>query len=431
MFDAEMVRSFDGPTRREFILQMAQACLGVTVAPLAGPLGSAMAAAPASGGKAKQVIYLFMEGAMSQLDSFDPKPGRDVQGSTKAIQTAVPGIQVSENFPKLSQQMKKLALVRSLAAETGAHGPGQYLMRTSYKEIASIRHPGMGAWSQKILGKMNNDLPANVVIGNSTGHPGAGFLDARFGPVPVGDPAAGLQNTQPPKYLLANQFDRRMKLTSQFDATFEKKYPHRDVKAYSELYQEAIKLLKSSELKAFDINAESEKAREPYGNNTFGKACLLARRLIEHGVRFVEVTHGGWDLHRDCFKDMPAKAAVLDQALSALLTDLEAKKMLDDTLIVVATEFGRTPKINDNAGRDHHPGAFTCILAGGKIRGGRTYGESDKDAQSIKDNRIGVADFNATIAYALNLPLGQEFISPSKRPFKVAHDGHPIKELFG
>jgi hypothetical protein len=431
MFDFNSLHSANEPTRRQFIARMAQACLGVTAAPLIGPLASALAAAPTGGSKAKQVIYLFMEGAMSQLDSFDPKPGRDVQGSTKVIQTSVPSIQVSENFPKLAQQMKKLALVRSLAAETGAHAPGQYLMRTSYKQIASIRHPGMGGWAEKILGKINKDLPGNVVIGNSTGHPGAGFLDARFSPVPVGDPAAGLQNTQPPKYLQPNQFDRRMKLTTSFDAPFEKKYPHRDVKAYSELYQEAIKLLKSSELKAFDINAEPEKARESYGDSTLGKACLLARRLIEHGVRFVEVTHGGWDLHREVFKDMPGKAATLDHALSALLTDLEAKKLLNDTLVVVATEFGRTPKINENSGRDHHPGAFTCILAGGGIRGGQTYGKSDKDAQSIEDDRIGVADFNATIAYGLGLPLKQEFISPSKRPFKVAHDGEAITSLYG
>ena len=278
----------------------------------------------------------------------------------------------------------------------------------------------MGAWSQKILGKINKDLPGNVVIGNSTGHPGPGFLEARVGPVPVGDPAAGLQNTQQPKYLQANQFDRRMKLTSSFDSAFEKKYPHKDVKAYSELYQEAIKLLKSSELKAFDINAESDKAKEQYGDSTLGKACLLARRLIEHGVRFVEVTQGGWDMHRDVFREMPTKGKSLDQALSALLADLESKKLLDSTLVVVATEFGRTPKINENTGRDHHPGAFTCLLSGGGIQGGRTHGKSDKDAQSIEDGRIGVADFNATIAYALGLPLSQEFISPSKRPFKVA-----------
>lgn len=430
MLDRELLRTFDDQSRRQFIVHLAQACLGVSVAPFAGSMGSALAAAPATGGKAKQVIYLFMEGAMSHLDTFDPKPGRDVQGSTKPIQTAVPGIQIGEHFPKLGQQMKKLALVRSLSAETGAHVPGQYLMRTSYKEIASIRHPGMGAWSQKLLGKINKELPGNVVIGNSTGHPGPGFLEARFGPVPIGDAAAGLQNTQQPKYLQANQFDRRMKLTSSFDATFEKKYPHKDVKAYSELYQEAIKLLKSAELKAFDINAESDKAKEQYGDSTLGKGCLLARRLIEHGVRFVEVTQGGWDMHRDCFKEMPDKGKTLDQALAALLTDLESKKLLESTLVVMATEFGRTPKINENAGRDHHPGAFTCLLAGGGIQGGRTHGESDKDAQSIKDGRIGVADFNATIAYALGLPLDQEFFSPSKRPFKVAHDGEPLKKLF-
>jgi uncharacterized protein (DUF1501 family) len=430
MLNRDLLRSLDDPSRRQFIVHMAQACLGVTVAPFAGPHSTALAAPQGTGGKAKQVIYLFMEGAMSQLDTFDPKPGRDVQGSTKAIQTAVPSIQISEHFPKLAQQLKKVALVRSLAAETGAHQPGQYLMRTSYKEIASIRHPGMGAWSQKILGKISKDLPGNVVIGNSTGHPGPGFLDARFGPVPVGDPVAGLQNTQQPKYLQANQFDRRMKLTSSFDSAFEKKYPHKDVKAYSELYQEAIKLLKSSELKAFDINAESDKAKEQYGDSTLGKGCLLARRLVEHGVRFVEVTQGGWDMHRDVFREMPAKGKNLDQALSALLADLESKKLLENTLVVVATEFGRTPKINDNTGRDHHPGAFTGLLAGGGIQGGRTHGKSDKDAQSIEDGRIGVADFNATIAYALGLPLTQEFISPSKRPFKVAHDGEPLKGLF-
>src|SRR5947209_4502237 len=308
ILDTASIRADDEPTRRRFIIRAAQTCLGVTLAPFASSLACSLAAAaPSSSAKAKQVIYLFMEGAMSQLDSFDPKPGREVQGPTKAIQTAVPGIQISEHFPKLAQQMKKLAIVRSLTTETGAHAPGQYMMRTSYKPIASIRHPALGAWSQKILGKINQELPGNVLIGNATGHPGPGFLDARFGPVPVGDPAAGLQNTTQPKYLLQNQFDRRMRLTSAFDSAFEKKYNHREVNAYSELYQEAIKLLKSQELKAFDISAEPEKTREAYGTDQLGKGCLLARRLIEHGVRFVEVTVSGWDMHRNCFDEMPKK----------------------------------------------------------------------------------------------------------------------------
>lgn len=423
------LRSADELTRRRFIQRAAQTCLGVSVASLAGPLHQSFAASTPAAGKAKQVIYLFMEGAMSHLDTFDPKPGREVQGPTEAIQTAVPGIQISQHFPKLAQHMKHLALVRSLTTETGAHGPGQYLMRTSYKEIASTRHPGVGAWAQKLLGKINPDLPGNVVVGNSTGHPGAGYLEARYSPVPIGNPTAGLQNTKAPAYLLENQFERRMKLTTAFDAPFQRRYEHREVRAYSELYQEAIKLLKSEELKAFNIAAESAETREAYGAGTLGAGCLLARRLIEEGVRFVEVSFGSWDLHRDCFETMPVKGGQLDQALSTLLTDLETKGLLAETLVVVATEFGRTPKINENVGRDHHPGAFSCLLAGGGIRGGQAYGTSDKDGLSADKNRCGVADFNATICQALGLPLEQDFISPAGRPFKVAHDGKPLAGL--
>jgi hypothetical protein len=336
---------------------------------------------------------------------------------------------VSEHFPQIAKQLKHIALVRSLTTETGAHAPGQYLMRTSYKEIASIRHPGMGAWAQKILGKMNPELPGNVVIGNSTGHPGAGFLEARVSPVPIGNPADGLKNTQSPKYLLDNQFDRRMRLTATFDGAFERKYDHREVKAYTELYQEAIKLLKSKELKAFDINEESAKAREAYGDGPLGQGCLLARRLVESGVRFVEVSAGGWDMHRDCFEAMPERGPALDQALSALIKDLEEKGLLGETVVALATEFGRTPKINENAGRDHHPGAFTCLLAGGGIQGSRVHGASDKDGFSATTDRVSVQDFNATIAQTLGLPLAQDFTSPSGRPFKVAGDGKPIAGL--
>jgi uncharacterized protein (DUF1501 family) len=228
---------------------------------------------------------------------------------------------------------------------------------------------------------------------------------------------------------LENQFDRRMRLTATFDAPFERKFEHREVKAYTELYQEAIKLLKSKELKAFDIGQESARTREAYGEGPLGQGCLLARRLVESGVRFVEVAAGGWDMHRDCFEAMPERGAALDQALSALLADLEAKGLLGSTVVALATEFGRTPKINENAGRDHHPGAFTCLLAGGGIRGGRVHGASDKDGFSATTDRVSVQDFSATIAQALGLPLDKEFTSPSGRPFKVAGGGKPIAGL--
>ena len=432
MFDRELLHNADEPTRRQFLASAARACLGVTAGALASPLASALGQSPpASTAKAKHVIYLFMDGGMSQLDTFDPKPGREVQGPTGVIQTALPGVQLSEHFPKLAAQLNKLCLVRSMTSETGAHAPGAYLMRTSYKEVNTARHPGLGSWTQKILGKLNEQLPGSVVIGNSARHPGPGFLDARFGPVPIADPIAGLQNTKPPSYLSESRFDRRMQLAGEFDGAFQKKYNHREVRAYSELYEEAIKLLKSEDLKAFDIAQEPASAYEAYGESPLGKGCLLARRLVENGVRFVEVSYGSWDMHRDCFQSLPEPTAALDQSLTALLADLESKSLLDETLVVVATEFGRSPKVNENTGRDHHPGAFTCLLAGGGIRGGQVFGSSDSDGRSVKTDRLGVQDFNATIAHALGLPITKEFMSPAGRPFKVAAEGKPVMKLFG
>ncbi len=188
--------------------------------------------------------------------------------------------------------------------------------------------------------------------------------------------------------------------------------------------------MNSSKLEAFDIKGEPDKVKELYGDHAFGQGCMLARRLVEAGVRCIEVEMGGWDNHRDLFQTLPAKAAELDQGLSTLIYDLEAKGLLSKTLVVLATEFGRTPKINQNAGRDHHPAVFSCALAGGGVRGGQVYGASDSQAAVVQDDPVSVADFNATIAYALGLPLKQEVVSPSGRPFKVAHDGEPITALF-
>jgi hypothetical protein len=430
LLNAETYRHQSELNRRRFLCGTAQALLGVTAAPWAAPMLQAAEGA-AGGGKAKNVIYLFMSGGMSHLDTLDPKPGREVQAETKAIGTVLPGVKISEHLPKLAKRLKKAAVLRSIGQETGAHGSARYMMRTSYDEIASTRHPAIGAWGQEILGKHNQELPGNVVIGGADGHPGAGFLEARHAPVPVGNAAAGLQNTKPPGYLSDAQFNKRMSLSAKFDRAFRSRYKHRDVNAYTQLYDEAIKLLKSSELKAFDISQESEATREKYGDNALGQGCLLAKRLVESQVRFVEVVSGGWDNHRDIFATIPEKAAQLDQALSALLDDLSAKNLLESTLIVLTTEFGRTPKINANAGRDHHPSVFSGLLAGGGIRGGQVYGSSNEDALVVDDDLVSVADLNATIAYAMGLPTQKEFFSPDQRPFKVAHDGSPVTSLFG
>lgn len=422
----DQLKNFDDVSRRSFMSMAAKSMLGVSMIPMANAI-----AAPGGKGSAKNVIYLFMSGAMSHLDSFDLKPGREVQGETKPIRTNVAGMQISEFFPKLSQQMKKLAIIRSMYTETGAHGPGRYLMRTSYKEIATIRHPTMGAWAQHQLGKRNRELPDSVIVAGGGRYPAAGFMETKYTPLPIGDPNKGLQNTKSPSYLGEKQFQKRMLLSSTFDRRFRAKFNQDSVNAYTSIYAQTVRLLKSPQIKAFDINAESPKTKSMYGGNRLGQGCLLARRLVENNVRFVEVEFGGWDNHRDIYSAFPGKAGNVDQAVSALLTDLESKGLLDQTMVVLSTEFGRKPKINQNGGRDHHPGAFSTVLAGGGIRGGRFYGSSDEDGHSADTDPVSVQEFAATIGHGMGLSLTEEVHSKTGRPFKPANGAEPIKALFG
>lgn len=409
--------------RRRFLQAAASSLFGVSV--LSAP-GRATAAPTA--GKAKRLIYLFMQGAMSHIDTLDPKPGTDSQGPTGTIKTKIAGVQFGEHLPKLAGMAQRLAIVRSLNTATGAHGPGQYLMRTSYKQIATTRHPSLGPWLQKTMGRIHEQLPPSVQVGGGVG---PGYLGARFAPVPIGDPNKGLQNTKQPSYLLDGQFDQRMKLAAKFDKTFRTRATAAEVTGYDDLYREAIGLLGSKDLAAFDISKEPQAKQDKYGTSRFGRGCLLAARLIQHGVRYVEVTHRSWDHHRELASDnnIPGKCGDLDTGLAALLDDLQSRGLLDETLVVVATEFGRKPNINQNAGRDHHPAAFSSVLAGAGIRGGQVYGATDKEGFYVEDNDVTVQDFNATIASALGLSLSDEIYSPDGRPFTIADDGEPIKPL--
>lgn len=446
----EIYRKLDGATRRAFVSAAAKACLGVSVFPAfgaglasaapAGKKGSAKKAAGKKasgskvkgGGKAKNVIYLFMEGAMSHLDTFDVKENASDGGQTKPIKTKASGVKFAEYFENLAKLADKVAVVNSLHTVTGAHDPGRYLMRTSYEQIATIRHPSMGPWAQTLLGKRNKSLPDSVVIGGGSRHPAAGFMETRFSPLPIGSAAEGLQNRTPPAYLAVKDFKKRLELIDSFDTKFRKKYDQKQVRAYTDFYNDTVDLLQSDELEAFDIKKEDEKVREAYGNDRFGQGVLLARRLIEANVRFVEVVSGGWDDHNEIYEDdhLPSRARNLDRTLSTLITDLAKKGLLGETLIVLTTEFGRTPKISQRAGRDHHPAAFSGLFAGGGIKGGQVYGKTDAKGASVDDEGVMPADFNATIAQAMGLPLDKEVFSKTGRPFKVAHDGEPIAAFF-
>ena len=417
----------DTLSRREVFGRVARATLGVGLVPAI----SRQLEASVDGKKphAKNIIYLMMQGAMSHLDTFDPKPGREEQGETKTIPTKTPGIVFGQSLEKLAGLSDRLAVVRSLTTETGAHEQGQYLMRTSYPMINSIRHPAFGSWAVHAMGKISKDLPSYVLVGNGNDHPGAGFLDPSLTPVPVADPTKGLENTVRPRYLSEKNFDRRLALADRIDRDFKQRYAGRQLDAYNQLYKDAVRLMGSVDLQAFDIAQEKPEVRDRYGDSKIGLGCLLARRLVESGVRCVEVEFGGWDMHRDVFEEMDEKGPQLDRAMAALLDDLEQRGLLASTLVVLATEFGRTPRINENAGRDHHPGVFSCVLAGAGVQGGAVYGQSDERGFRPDKDPVSVVDFNTTIAAACGLPYEKEFHAPNGRPFKIGGGGKPISAV--
>ena len=385
------------------------------------------------GAKAKHVIYLFMSGGMSHLDTFDPKPGKDeVMGPTETI-AGKAGVGVSGFLPKTAEVTDKMCIINSLNSTQGAHEQGQYIMHHSYSQRGTIRHPALGSWVMKIGGRLHPDLPGFVGINTSPDHAGGGFFGAKYSAALIGRPDQGLRDSERPDPVSEEDFSRRLALADRLNRRFHERYPNVDVKAYEELYREAISLMESEDLAAFDLSKESGATRELYGGGRFAQGCLLARRLVEHGVRFVEVELGGWDTHYDNFTGVEGRCREFDRAYAALLTDLEKRGKLNDTLVVVATEFGRTPEIKKehSDGRDHHPSAFSCVLAGGGVRGGQKYGETDSTGSRVKEHEVSVQDFNATIARALGLPHDLVLMSPTRRPFKIADKGKPIESIFG
>ena len=428
----DILHRSDEQTRRAFMTKTASAFLGVGLLPgVTGGRAFAQAAATAAKSRptARNVIYLYMSGGMTHLDTFDPKPGSVTQGPVEAIRTKADDVMISEYLPGLASQMDKVALVRSMTTTQGAHAQGNYFMHSSYVMRGTIRHPGIGAWLQKLDGRPNRTLPGSVRVGGGSAG-GGGFMGPKFSPLVLGNPNEGLRNSKIRDGLSEKDFTDRLMLANQFDKKFHETYKHNSVTAQSEMYDDAVRLMRSEDLKAFDLSAESAATRENYGNNGFGQGVLLARRLIENDVRFVEVSLGGWDTHSNNFTSVSQRASVLDQALSTLLADLTRRGMLEETLVVVATEFGRTPNINANDGRDHFPKAFSCMLAGGGIKGGQAYGATDATGENVIENKVQVPDFNATIAHALRLPLDKVVLSPSNRPFTVAHKGRPILDIF-
>jgi hypothetical protein len=312
----------------------------------------------------------------------------------------------------------------------GAHGRAKYYMHTGYKEgVGGLVYPSIGANVAKELGDPNSPMPNFVTVGNRSY--GAGFLGAHHQPLIVADPARGVDGL---KAAVAEQeFDERVDLLKELEAGFYREYKAGSSADHKTTYDRAVTLMKSSQAKAFDLSSEPAKARESYGSSKFGEGCLLARRLIETGVKFVEVTLGGWDTHQDNFDRVKALSKQVDPAISALMTDLKDRGLLDETLILWMGEFGRTPNINARGakpGRDHYPRAWSLLMAGGGIKGGQAVGKTDKDGAVVVERQTSALDFLATVCTTLGIKYDKQNHTPIGRPIRIVDKGAtPIKEL--
>ncbi len=379
--------------------------------------------------KAKSVIYIFLNGGLSQYDSFNVEVDKDVLGKSTIINSNVGGVRVSNYFPTLANNMDKLLVLNAMKTNQGAHPAGIYKMLTGYNPRSSITHPELGSWVSKTLTKEQDSLPNFVSIGK--GRAGtAGFFPGQWAALPVQDPEMGIDFAERNQVVEEKQFEKRIDILDSLNADFEHDYGTKDTRSYMDTYASSLKFMSSKDIDAFDLKGESERIVGMYGRDEFSRSCLLAGRLVERGVRFVKVNLGGWDYHNDLYSKFPANAKKLDKGLSSLLMHLSQKGLLDETLVVVSTEFGRKPGVNPNRGRDHHPDGFTCLMAGAGVKAGQIYGATSSDGQEAAEGVLDVTDFNATIAWRLGIDPNFEENTPNGRPFKIANRGKARKELF-
>jgi len=372
-------------------------------------------------------ILLWMAGGPSQLETFDPKPGTEHGGETKAIATAVPGISIAEGWDHTAKVMKDIALVRSMTNKEGNHQRATYQLHTGYVPSATIKHPHIGCSMASELGESHFDLPHIVSIGGPT--TGAGFLGAALEPFVVQNPSNPPENTQPK--VATDRFRRRLGLLDRLEgAGFERTGGADRVRDHRALYRQTAKMILSPNMKAFNLDEEPGPLRDAYGRTPFGQGCLLARRLAQAGATFIEVRCNGWDTHQQNHERVGKLANQVDPGFATLVTDLKQKGMLNQTLVVWMGEFGRTPKINANAGRDHFPKVFNVALAGGGVKGGQVIGASNPDGSDVKDHPVGVPDLLTSLCHALKVDPTKEMMSPIGRPIKIVDGGKTVSALF-
>lgn len=397
----------------------------------------AAAPGPAAGHKDISIILVWCAGGMSQMETWDPKPDADekYRGKFKPIATNVDGVQISEHLPMTAKLADKYTIIRSMMGKDAVHESAQAFTLTGHAPLAGLLYPSMGSIISREL-KSRNELPPYVLTGGAaTAWEQATFLGPQYNPFVAGnpnDPKYKVRDLDLPMGVDWARMERRNSLLAVADRYFRQFDSAHVIDTMGTHYKTALTLISSERArKAFDIAAEPEPLRERYGRSATGQSCLLARRLVESGVRFVSVRSGAWDHHQEVFNTLSRdNLPELDRAFSALLEDLSQRGMLDSTLVMVATEFGRTPEINVNSGRDHWPNAYSVVIAGGGTKGGRVIGKTDKNCWAVTERPVHVEELLATVYSKLGIDTTKVYATPIGRPVRIVDEPfEPIEEL--
>jgi hypothetical protein len=402
---------------------------------LSGWLGTLAAHATNDPRRKRSCILLWMSGGPSQTDTFDLKPGHANGGPFREIATAAVGVRISEHLPQVAGQMKRLAVVRSMRTREGDHGRATFHLHTGYLPQGSIRFPALGALVSNELADGDADLPGFVSVmpqgAFAQSAVAAGFLGPRHAPLVVGGSGDTLRVEDLEASWVSGERSReRLGLLRELEAGFIASRPGAGTAGHVTAYDRAVRLQRAAAAQAFDLSAERPSLRDRYGRSLFGQGCLLARRLVERGVPFVEVTLGGWDTHDNNFEQVKSLCGILDSAWATLMTDLQDRGLLDSTLVVWMGEFGRTPGINPRNGRDHYPGAWSTVLGGGGIKGSQGLGRTSKDGLVVEDRPVTAPDLMATVCLALGLDPRKQNQSNVSRPIRLADpSARPMQEV--
>jgi hypothetical protein len=441
-------------SRRDWLSLSAAGVLGVSWSGWLGRL--AQAAGPFH--NPKSCILLWMSGGPSQIDTFDPKPGHKNGGPVKEIQTSAPGLRISEYLPKIAKFGHKMAVVRSMTSKEGDHGRATHLLRTGYLPLGGIAYPTLGSLVAREIGREDAALPNFVSIApfrafNLAAYD-SGFLGPDYAPLIIAENNGGgpggrggpsvaellkVRDLSPTRPVETSHIDARIDILRDLEKDFAQEHPDTPPRSHRVANERAIKMMKTAAGRAFNLEEEPASIRDAYGENLFGQGCLLARRLVERGVPFVEITLAGvnggmfgWDTHANNFAAVKGLCDVLDPAWATLMSDLQDRGLLDSTLIVWMGEFGRTPAINGNNGRDHYPNAWSAVLAGGGIVGGQAVGKTSPDGTKVEEREVTVPDFLATVCKVLGMDPEKQNPSGRGRPIRIVEkSANPIREVLG